>query len=94
MDGWQKVVWVLVAAVVVLALAAHLLGGRNEPPRKVHSTSELLGASRELSRTVGSQIGEIRNEVRDSRSDCAEIRRLCGEIQRIAREGIESCGEN
>lgn len=95
MDGWQKVVWGLVAILFLLVLSVPLFGHRgDEPPGQVQSAAELLNTSGELSHQVGTQIGKIRSEVRDARSDCAEIRRLCGEIQRVAREGVESCGQN
>lgn len=94
MDGWQKVLWGFVLGVVLLALSVPLFSNRDEPSGTVSDTAELLHTSGELGRQVGTQIGEVRSEVRDARSDCAEIRRLCGEIQRVAREGVESCGQN
>lgn len=94
MDGWQKVMWGFVAAVILLVISVPLFGNRDEPHGSVQSATELLNTSGELSHQVGTQIGKIRSEVRDARSDCAEIRRLCGEIQRVAREGVESCGQN
>lgn len=95
MDGWQKVVWGLVAILFLLVLSVPLFGHRgDEPPGQVQSAAELLRTSRELGKQAASQVGEIRCEVRSAASDSAEIRRLCGEIRRIAQEGVESCGQN